>query len=138
MKSFNAGPGEKKENSIFTVGDAVLSIAIVAVAVALGVYLYWGSSGEGAKTAVIMQYGEVVTQIDLDGLTEPVTMELGGDYTTVITAENGRICISSSTCPNQYCVHTGWLTEPGQTAVCLPNRVVVKIEGDSGFDAVSG
>ncbi|NTV90004.1 MAG: NusG domain II-containing protein, partial [Clostridiales bacterium] len=47
-------------------------------------------------------------------------------------------CIEASTCRDRICVGTGWLTKPGQSAVCLPNRVVVKIIGSNQeYDIIS-
>ena len=115
-------------------GDAVLAVIILAAALFLSFFLSSGA-GAGSRVAVVMQYGEVVTRISLDGLTEPVSVDLDG---ATVTAENGRVRVSFSTCRNQYCVHTGWISEPGQSSGCLPNRVVVIIEGEADFDAISG
>ena len=48
------------------------------------------------------------------------------------------VYFAASDCPDQICVHTGPLHRAGQTAACLPNRVVVTIVGptDSGIDLV--
>ncbi|MDR1377516.1 MAG: NusG domain II-containing protein [Synergistaceae bacterium] len=32
-----------------------------------------------------------------------------------------------SDCPDKICVHMGFLSLPGQSAVCLPNRVVIRV-----------
>ena len=36
----------------------------------------------------------------------------------------------SSDCPDQICVHAGWLYLPGQIAVCVPNRTSLLIVGE--------
>lgn len=45
-------------------------------------------------------------------------------------------------CPTQDCVRTGLITQSGQSIVCLPARIIVRLEGgameDSGVDAVVG
>ncbi|MFR5073321.1 MAG: NusG domain II-containing protein [Bianqueaceae bacterium] len=40
----------------------------------------------------------------------------------------------SSDCPDQVCVRTGFISLAGQTAVCLPHRLVVRIISDSPSD----
>ena len=45
--------------------------------------------------------------------------------------------MQSADCRDQVCVRTGTLTRAGQVAVCLPNRVVLRITGEtSEIDAV--
>ena len=90
----------------------------------------WGlglSRGTGDLTAEVRQNGVLVRRIALTGLNEPVTFTLTGEYENTILAENGRVCIKSATCPHQDCVHTGWLTRAGQSAVCLEKRVSVTV-----------
>jgi len=40
-------------------------------------------------------------------------------------------------CPNAICSDTGWIDKGYQSIVCLPNNIVVTIEGnkDEGIDA---
>ena len=50
--------------------------------------------------------------------------------------------MSDADCPDKDCVNQGWISRPGQMIVCLPNRLVIKIESDKltqeeDVDAVS-
>lgn len=59
---------------------------------------------------------------------------------TVVHIHEGRAEIVSSPCEGQTCVAAGAMTKNGQWAACLPNRVVVLIEGtdnENGVDAAS-
>ena len=90
----------------------------------------WGAGlghSSGDLTAEVRQNGVLVQRIALTGLNEPVTFTLTGEYENTVLAENGRVCIKSATCPHRDCVHTGWLTRAGQSAVCLENRVSVTV-----------
>ena len=42
--------------------------------------------------------------------------------------------VTASTCPDQVCVQTGQLTRAGESAICLPARVTLRLEG--GGDSV--
>jgi hypothetical protein len=44
-----------------------------------------------------------------------------------ILAEKGRIRVLQSECPNKICVNTGWLTKPGDVAICVPGDTIVII-----------
>ena len=50
--------------------------------------------------------------------------------------------VARSDCPTQDCVHTGTISRSGQSIVCLPARVIIRLEGgaaDPGnVDAVTG
>lgn len=58
----------------------------------------------------------------------------GGTNTLVI--ENGYAWMTDSECPDKICEHMGKIHMNGQLIVCLPNGVIVTVEGgeDSGVD----
>ncbi len=113
----------------FKLGDVLIIIVIVVTALLmLGLYIKKDTVG---KTAVITQNNVVLKRIRLDQLTERFTMDYAGQYPGTLEAENGSIRFSYAECPDQVCVHTGWISRPGQIAVCLPAGVIVKIEGES-------
>jgi len=56
----------------------------------------------------------------------------------VIEIKGMRARVVSSPCRDQLCVRAGWLSRPGDTAVCLPRRVAIQIKGgQSGVDSVA-
>ncbi|HJA36382.1 MAG TPA: NusG domain II-containing protein [Firmicutes bacterium] len=116
-------------------GDWIAAVLIFTLAT--GIWAAGRSQSSGSLTALVRQDGQVVRTIALTGLSEPITFTLDGAYTNTIRAENGRICVESATCPGQDCVHTGWLTRAGQSAVCLENRVSITLEGAATLDAIA-
>ena len=116
-------------------GDWISALLIFTLAT--GIWAAGRSQSSGSLTALVRQDGQVVRTIALTGLSEPITFTLDGAYTNTIRAENGRICVESATCPGQDCVHTGWLTRAGQSAVCLENRVSITLEGAATLDAIA-
>ena len=116
-------------------GDWIAAVLIFTLAT--GIWAAGRSQSSGSLTALVRQDGQAVRTIALTGLSEPITFTLDGAYTNTIRAENGRICVESATCPGQDCVHTGWLTRAGQSAVCLENRVSITLEGAATLDAIA-
>lgn len=55
-----------------------------------------------------------------------------------IIIEDCTAYVKQSDCPDKTCVKTGVLTASGERAVCLPNRVMVYLEGGKGNDTVVG
>ena len=51
-----------------------------------------------------------------------------------VEAKHNAIRVKESTCPHQYCVHTGWITSKGRSIICVPYELVITIEGASSFD----
>ncbi len=92
----------------------------------------WWLLGRDGATAVVMQDGAVLRRIELDRVFAPYTFEVGGAYTNTVSVEPGRICVSHADCPDKICVQRGWISERGAPIVCLPNGLVIEIEGGSG------
>jgi len=53
---------------------------------------------------------------------------------TVVRIHENRAWVESSPCENQTCVASGLLARQGQWAACLPNNVLLIIEGAGGED----
>ncbi len=59
---------------------------------------------------------------------------------TVVEIRDGAAWVSTSECPLHICVRMGRISRAGEVAVCVPNRVVVQIEGHrrNRFDVIVG
>ena len=82
--------------------------------------------------AVIEADGKEVKRISLK---DNADVEING---VKIIVEDGCAWVEHSDCPDKTCVKTGKISKTGQRAVCLPNRVMVYIEGGRGYDTVAG
>ena len=56
---------------------------------------------------------------------------------TVVVLEDNGVRIERSPCKNQTCVAMGTIHRRGQWLACLPNAVLVTVEGADGQDAPS-
>ena len=96
--------------------------------------------------ANIYMDGECVRSIDLGSLKETELFTVTGPIgDNVIQAEPGRIRVTHADCPDQVCVHMGWLSEESaMPIVCLPNKLVISLEdtpamsGGGEIDGVVG
>ena len=63
------------------------------------------------------------------------------DYYNVVVISGGAVAVAEASCKNQVCVKHGAISRTGESIVCLPNRLVVRIEGGSeeggGYDSVT-
>lgn len=116
-----------------------LLVFLLAVILAGAGFLQWLPKS-GAPVAVIEQDGKEVRRVELSSIIQPETLVLEGEFSVTVLLEPGQVSIVHSDCPDQICVNTGVLTCPGQSAVCLPARVAVRIVGEtqSGVDGMTG
>ena len=48
---------------------------------------------------------------------------------SVIEISNGEARFTHSDCPDELCVQSGPISEPGEWAACLPNEVIISTRG---------
>ena len=107
--------------------DALVALIIALLAVAAALWFYLPRSQSGQLTVVISVAGEETRRVPLSDFTE--TTVTGGSYTLRVSTRDGGVAVTDSDCPTQDCVHTGVITRAGQSIVCLPAQVVVRLEG---------
>ena len=106
--------------------------------VGAGLYL-WLQAAPGAVSATVERDGAPLFTQDLRALSGPVQKDFPGadGHTVVIEFSPQGARFVSSTCPDKTCVRTGALRHAGETALCLPARIALRLEGDQGFDAAT-
>ncbi|MEI6132721.1 MAG: NusG domain II-containing protein [Bacillota bacterium] len=121
-------------------GDLIL-IAIIVVAIAIGlvvVNVLRDANASQPKIAEVLQDSKVLKTFDLKTVSAAQEFKVVGKYTNTVRVENGRIRFVDANCPDKVCVKTGWLTQNGDIAVCLPNHATIKIVGKADkIDIVS-
>ncbi len=90
-----------------------------------------------ATAAVIEKNGSVMETIQLANLTQDRELVVEGDITVKIMVSRDGAWVEYSECPDKVCVRTGKITAAGQSAVCLPARVSVRLIGSGGSDGVT-
>ena len=72
---------------------------------------------------------------------EPMIIKVEGPLgTSIIEAHNGRVRLKEAPeeDPAKICEKTGWISKPGPSIICVPNKVSIWIEQtNSDLDAVS-
>ena len=97
----------------------------------------------GGKIANIYVDGECIRSVDLSDVSESFEFDVETPAgTNRIRVEKGRICVISADCPDEVCVKTSWIGDSSMPIVCLPHRLVIKIEkqgkaGSGEFDAAA-
>lgn len=112
------------------IGDFIVIILIVIISI--GIFFISNKKINnpvtGEKYAVIYVNGVEKDRIKISeenaGLEVPLHTEFG--YNKLLFSEDGVRSIEAD-CPDKIDVKQGFIYKPGETIVCLPNRLVVEI-----------
>lgn len=107
----------------------VLAIAAVACVGLVATRLMGANTNADTATVVIRDGEQNVYELPLSqDTTKTVTTDLG---TNLIEIKDGRVRVEEADCPNQDCVHQGWVDAAGKQIVCLPHKLTVDIVDES-------
>ena len=122
------------ERKLITKTDIFIIAGIVAVII---LFFVFKSLYKENIVAEIYFDGEVIEKINLSAKEEKEIIT-GENNKTVIIAKGGEIYFYSSCCEDEICVESGKLSENGDFASCLPEKVVIKVVGEKekNVDAV--
>jgi len=118
------------------VQDVVLGSVLVFASV------FWlaapsGAGDAGAAAAKVYHAGRQVGELRLDRR-ETLSFTYEAGRITVEAVPGKGVRISEANCPAKVCVHAGWIDKPGETIACLPNKLLVELEGGKQeYDAVT-
>ena len=113
-----------------TKGDKILIIVIILISITSLGFAKSKASGYKEKYISIQINGEEHKKIIFDkkiiGKTIPIESEFG--YNLLEIGEE-QVRIIDASCPDKLDVYQGYISNPGELIVCLPNRLVVEIKG---------
>lgn len=80
----------------------------------------------GSQTAVIC-CGDVRHELSLD---EDGLFRFDG-IDAEFEVKGGKIRITKVSCPDKICENTGYIGSPGQSIICVPNKITVVVVGSN-------
>ena len=114
-------------------------ILIAGLLVVSGVFAVLVARQTSGTMVNICLDGKCIRSIDLSQADSSYEFTVDGPAgSNTIQVEPGRICVSRADCPDQICVHQGWISTSVIPIVCLPNRLVIQIEEQSGQSELDG
>ena len=89
-----------------------------------------------AEKAIVRRGGDVFSELDLSRNRRiDVPGPLG---ITTVVVDKRRVRVAADPGPRQYCVRQGWLSRPGEIAICAPNQISVEVQGSGRtYDSLS-
>jgi hypothetical protein len=117
-----------------SVSDLLVIVVLLAAPVYVLASLLRGKAGP--VEVRILHGDELVKTLPLNR--DTTVLVTGSGVRVKVESRAGRVRVAESNCPNQLCVRAGWVSRPGRTIVCLPNKVLVELRGgQSEYDAES-
>jgi len=111
--------------------DTVILALVLAAAVGSGLVIY-GNRSAKAHLVVEAPSGKWIYALATDR-----TVEIPGPLgNTVVRIEAGSARIVDSPCPNKTCIAGPHISHKGEWNACLPNQVILRIDGDGEEDGV--
>lgn len=114
-----------RKNDIFLVASIIILCIIISV-----IPFFFSSDG---SSVLIYLDGELYAEKSLN---ENSVTDIDGLMQVVI--ENGKAYVKNSVCPNGACEHSAPVSSSGESIICLPNKIMIKISGETEMDAISG
>jgi hypothetical protein len=120
-----------------TVADAIAIVLILSLSLALiaqEALGSWRSSSQPIE-ASIYHDGKFLKSLSLKP-DRQIPLE---DGKMLIEIKDGKIRVVKSDCPNQVCVHVGWIAHSGEAITCVPYKTVIEIgsAANPAIDAVA-
>ena len=108
-------------------------VILVILALSGGAALWVSQQHSGGHIAKIYLNEKVIRTIDLDAVKKPYTfrVDCGDGAYNDIRVSHGVIRIVKAHCPDQVCVHQGAIKDGVAPIVCLPHRLLIKIDGET-------
>lgn len=121
--------------------DALAAAFVLALAALVAFGFYGQRGSEGPLTATVSLDGETIGVYSLAALREELLLSPEGlSYPLTIRLTSDGAEVIESSCPSLDCQHTGHISRSGESIICLPNKLVIRLSGgsDDGVDAVLG
>ncbi len=141
--------------------DIILLIVLIVAGLAASAALGMSRSAAGGDAKVIIESGgdmyasyplsedrtvivpapqEKTSVTDVPDDSRPASDQY--THYNVVTISGGKVLVTEASCKNQVCVHHAEISHGGERIVCLPNRLVVRIDPGSsekggGYDSVT-
>jgi hypothetical protein len=128
----------KEAWALFKPGDALVYGLVAVIMVAGFVNMRIMMENTRDRLAIVEMDGKVIHTVRLEQNMEAQKIRVDADEGkyNIVFIEYDFIEIMESNCPDQVCVGWGRIRYAGQTIVCLPFRIVIRITGRAVEDPI--
>ncbi len=117
--------------------DLKLILIIFSITIIL-ILIMFITKENGSKKAVVYYENDIILNIDLNNNIEENYIVKGYNGDVKIVVKNGKIKVDEENSPRHLCSKQGFISESYETIVCLPNKIIIKIESNDDYDTIVG
>ncbi|WP_234958763.1 NusG domain II-containing protein [Sporanaerobacter sp. PP17-6a] len=122
---------------LLTKGDKYLIIIIIIISLISIIYVERDATSYNSKYISIQVNGKEYKKITFNpkmvGKTIPIKTKYGYN---LIEIGDKKVRVIEADCPDKLDVKQGYISKPGETIVCLPNRLIIEIKGENGENEI--
>ena len=108
------------------ISDFILILLLIMSGLFSSFYIYGNNNKD--KKVIVELSGKVYGVYDLNS--DRIIDLKGPQSWAKINIENGYIFVSESGCPQKICKRMGKKNRINELIVCIPNRLIIRIEGE--------
>ncbi len=125
-------------NKRFGRNDFVLMLTVLLVAISL-FFAFKLLNNDNGNYVVITVDGNTYGSYSLEENRTVEITDKAGKTTNILKITDGKAKMIKASCPDLICVHQKEISLVNESIICLPNKVVIKIEGEneSELDSIS-
>lgn len=123
----------KKHKSVKNDILLLVLLLVIGLLIPLGYQLFHRTAG---NTVTITIDGKLWRTLPLSSDTTVDIPGTGG--TNTLRIKNGQASITEADCLDKLCVHQSSIRHNGESLVCLPHKVIVKVTADASADDLDG
>lgn len=107
--------------------DIIILIVLIVIAIGswIAVTVLFDVNGDYVEVIVDNHVQKVISLND-DGEYQVDD----GEYSNIITIKNREVYMKSSDCPDQICFKQGKIKKQGESIICLPHKLVIRIASE--------
>ena len=115
--------------------DIKLIVILIIISI-LPICILKLSENNNLKVAKVYYRDELVLTIDLNTKEEKVYNVEGYNGNVKVVAYDGKVKVSDEISPLNLCSKQGYISKSYESIVCLPNKIVIKIEDNEEIDTI--
>lgn len=112
-------------------------LIVILVTILLTSIIVTNKQSKQSNEAIVYYDNEIALRIDLNTkLKDYIVKGYNGDVK--IKAGEGKIKVVQENSPLHLCSKQGYISKSHETIVCLPNKIVIKLESNDNLDVTVG
>ena len=114
--------------------DIILCVIIILISIfILGIFKIKNNQ---EKEAIVYHNNDVILKIDLTNKEKRMYTVNGDNGDVVIETVDGKVKVVEEVSPKHICSIQGYIENSMESIICLPNRIVIKINAKDDIDTV--